>query len=167
MNSNGLTFRNRPRMSSWLVIALVITAADQLTKVLIVSYLQKDTVISVASWLNLVRVYNKGAAFSFLASAGGWQRYFFIVFSIVAILGILYFLRRHSGQRLFCLSLSFILGGAAGNLIDRIIYGYVIDFLDFHFMGWHWPAFNIADSAITIGAVLLILDEFRRIKRSR
>jgi signal peptidase II len=154
-------------MMPWLVIAATVLASDQLTKWFIKGVLQTKKLITVTSYFNLVLVYNKGAAFSFLASAGGWQRYFFIAFSIVVILGILYFLRRNASQRLFCFSLSLILGGAIGNLIDRVIYGQVIDFLDFHIRGWHWPAFNVADAAITVGAILLVLDEFRRVKRNR
>ena len=154
-------------MSAWLVLAVLTCVIDQLTKVLISAYLPQGKIVTITSNFNLIHVYNKGAAFGFLAAAGGWQRYFFIVFSIVAILGILYYLRKYAGQRLFCLSLALILGGACGNLFDRVVYGHVFDFLDFHLMGWHWPAFNIADSAITVGAVLLVVDEFRRIRRSR
>ena len=154
-------------MSSWLLVAAAIVVLDQLTKILVGIYLQTEKFVSITSWLNLVLVYNTGAAFSFLASAGGWQRYFFIVSSIVIIAGILFFLRRNAGQRLFSLALSLILGGAAGNLIDRLLYGQVTDFIDFHIWGWHWPAFNVADSAITIGAILLVIDEIRRNRRSR
>ncbi len=110
-------------------------------------------------------VYNRGAAFSFLADQPGWQRYFFAGVSLLASLLIIWMLKRHSGQRLFCLAMTLILGGALGNLIDRIAYGHVIDFLDFHLGGFHWPAFNVADSAITIGAVLFVLDELRRVNR--
>ena len=154
-------------MLSWLMIATAIVICDQLTKFWIGKQLQMGQSISLTSFLNLVLAYNKGAAFSFLASASGWQRYFFTGISIVAILFILYFLRRNAGQKLFCWSFSLILGGAAGNLIDRLIYGHVIDFIDFHIGTWHWPAFNVADSAITIGAILFVLDELRRVNRSR
>ena len=111
-------------------------------------------------------VYNKGAAFSFLASQAGWQRYFFTVISIAAIIFIIYLLKRHAQQKLFCLSLALILGGAIGNLIDRSLYGHVIDFLDMHAFGWHWPTFNIADCGITIGAVLFIMDELKRVRKN-
>ena len=119
----------------------------------------------VTSFFNLVMVYNKGAAFSFLADQQGWQRYLFAGISLAASLLIIWMLKRNPSQRLFCWALALILGGAIGNLIDRLAYGHVIDFLDVYFYGWHWPAFNVADSAITIGAGLFILDEFRRVNR--
>ncbi len=110
--------------------------------------------------------YNRGAAFSFLTHESGWQRYLFTAIAVAAVIFILYLLRRHSGQRLFCWALALIMGGAIGNVVDRIAYGHVIDFLDFHFgsLG-HFPAFNLADSAITLGAVLFIFDELRRVNR--
>ena len=114
---------------------------------------------------NLTLWYNPGAAFSFLATESGWQRYFFTAIGVIAALVIVYMLQRHAGQRLFCWALALILGGAVGNVIDRVLYGHVIDFLDVHFSGWHWPAFNIADSAIFIGAGLFILDELRRVNK--
>ena len=111
--------------------------------------------------------YNTGAAFSFLAMAGGWQRWAFTLLGIVAALVICYLLKRHGTQKMFCTALALILGGALGNVIDRLMYGHVVDFLDFHVGGWHWPAFNLADSAITIGAVLLVIDELRRVSGAR
>ncbi len=117
----------------------------------------------VTSFFNLVLVYNKGAAFSFLATETGWQRYFFTAMGIAASLFIVYLLKKHAGQRLFSWALALILGGAIGNVIDRMVYGHVIDFLDVHIGGWHWPAFNVADSAICIGAVLFVYDELRRV----
>ena len=110
-------------------------------------------------------VYNQGAAFSFLANSGGWQRWFFSGLAMVVSLGIIWMLHKNSGQRLFCWALTLILGGAVGNLIDRLLYGHVIDFLDFHIGTLHWPAFNVADSAITVGAALFVLDELRRVNR--
>jgi signal peptidase II len=110
-------------------------------------------------------VYNKGAAFSFLAAESGWQRWFFTALGIGAALFIVHLLKRHAGQRMFCWALALILGGAIGNVIDRIAYGHVIDFLDFYIGNWHWPAFNVADSAICIGAVLFVLDELRRVRK--
>ena len=104
--------------------------------------------------------HNTGAAFSFLAAHDGWQRYFFILIAIVAVAFCLLYMKRHLEERLLCLSLSMIMGGALGNVIDRIIYGYVVDFLDFHYMYWHWPAFNFADIAIVLGAGLMILESF-------
>jgi len=151
----------------WLLIAAVVVIADQLTKLWMVKLLQGVPVIRLTSFLNLVLAYNKGAAFSFLASASGWQRYFFTGVSIIAIIFILYFMHKNAGQKLFCWAFALILGGAIGNLIDRVLYGQVTDFIDFYIGTWHWPAFNIADSAITIGAVLFILDELRRVNRSK
>ena len=110
-------------------------------------------------------VYNQGAAFSFLADSGGWQRWFFSALALGVSVMIVWMLNRNSTERLFCWSLSLILGGAVGNLIDRLLYGHVIDFLDVHVGGWHWPAFNVADSAITVGAALFVLDELRRVNR--
>ena len=117
--------------------------------------------------VNLVRVHNPGAAFSFLADAGGWQRWFFTGLGIVAACVMVYLLKMHTGQTLFCLALSLLLGGAVGNVIDRLLYSHVIDFLDFYYGTWHFPAFNVADSAISVGAVLLILDELLRVRRAR
>ena len=151
----------------WLGLALLILIADQFTKVLILGYYKLGDATYVTSFFNVVRVHNAGAAFSFLANAGGWQRWFFTGIGIVAIVFIIWMLRSHPGQKLFSFALACILGGAIGNVIDRTFYGYVVDFLDFHYAGWHFPAFNVADSGITIGAVCLILDEILRVKRSR
>lgn len=167
MVSGNNLFKSPPRLLPWLAVAAVIVLADQLTKLWIVNWLQTGQAVRLCAFFNLVLAYNKGAAFSFLASASGWQRYFFTAISFLAVIFILYFMRRHAGQRLFCCALSLILGGAVGNLIDRALYGQVTDFLDFHIGAWHWPAFNIADSAITIGAILLVLDELRRVNRNR
>lgn len=154
-------------MLPWLIIAAVIIICDQLTKLWIVKLFQGGQFINLTSFLNIVLAYNKGAAFSFLASASGWQRYFFTGISIIAVLFILYFMRKNAGQKLFCSAFSLILGGAIGNLIDRVLYGQVTDFIDFHIGTWHWPAFNVADSAITIGAILFVIDELRRVNRSK
>lgn len=149
----------------WMGIAVIVLLLDQLTKITVTRLFSYGESLPVTSFFNLVLVYNKGAAFSFLATQGGWQRWFFTVLGIGAALFIIYLLKRHAGQRMFCWALALILGGAIGNVIDRIAYGHVIDFLDFHFAGWHWPAFNVADSAICIGAVLFVLDELRRVKK--
>jgi len=154
-------------MLPWLGLALIILIADQFTKVLILGAYQLGDSTVVTSFFNIVRVHNTGAAFSFLASAGGWQRWFFTALGVSAALFILWMLKAHSGQRLFSFALACILGGAVGNVIDRVLYGYVVDFLDFHWRGMHFPAFNIADSAITIGAMALILDELLRVRRGR
>ncbi len=149
----------------WLVIALVVILLDQASKITMSQYLLYGQSEAITSYFNLVMVYNKGAAFSFLSDQPGWQRYFFTAVSVLASLFILWMLKRNPTQRLFCWALALILGGAIGNLIDRIAYGHVIDFLDLHVGGWHWPAFNVADSAITLGAILFVLDEFRRVNR--
>ena len=149
----------------WLGIALVVVLLDQFTKIAMSERLLYGQSELVTTYFNLVMVYNKGAAFSFLSDQPGWQRYFFTGVSVIASVFILWMLKRNPDQRLFCWALALILGGAIGNLIDRVAYGHVIDFLDFHVHGWHWPAFNVADSAITVGAILFVLDEFRRVNR--
>ena len=151
----------------WLGIAVLIVVLDQFTKVLVLGSFQYGDSLPITSFFNLVRVHNLGAAFSFLAGAGGWQRWFFTGLGIVAALVMVWLLRSHAGQRLFSSAISFILGGAVGNVIDRLLHGYVVDFLDFHWAGWHFPAFNVADCAITVGAGLLILDELLRVRRGR
>ncbi len=147
-------------MARWLALAALIVVADQVTKYAAVKYLAAGS-IEVTSFFNLVLAYNSGAAFSFLADAAGWQRGLFIGIALVAVAWIVYLLRKHPHQRLFALALSLVLAGAVGNVIDRILIGAVVDFLDFHAFGKHWPAFNVADSAITCGAVLLVWDALR------
>ena len=154
------------RLLQWLGLAFILLLADQFTKLLIVGTYELGDSTRISSFFNIVRVHNSGAAFSFLAGASGWQRWFFTVIGLVAAAVILWMLRAHAGQKLFAFALACILGGAIGNVIDRMMYGYVVDFLDFHWRGWHFPAFNIADSAISIGAACLILDELRRVRRS-
>jgi signal peptidase II len=161
-------------MLPWLGLAMIIFLADQFTKVLILGNYQLGDSTYVTSFFNVVRVHNHGAAFSFLAGAGGWQRWFFTAIGIFAAIVIIWMLRAHSTQKLFCFAMACILGGAIGNVVDRLIHGYVVDFLDFHwgvlaplFHGGHFPAFNIADSAITVGAIAMILDELLRVRRSR
>lgn len=158
------TFSSGPAsMWPWLGIALIIVLIDQITKVTITRLFTFGESLPVTSFFNLVLTYNPGAAFSFLAGAGGWQRWFFTAVAVIAVITILYLLKRHAGQKMFCWALALILGGAIGNLIDRVLYGHVIDFLDFHLKGWHWPAFNVADMAIVGGAALFVLDELRRV----
>src|SRR5450759_258652 len=154
-------------MLQWLGLATVILIADQFTKFLIIGLYQLGDSTLVTSFFNLVRAHNTGAAFSFLNSASGWQRWLFTVIGILAAALILWMLKSHAGQKLFAFALACILGGALGNVIDRVLYGYVVDFLDFHWHGWHFPAFNVADSAITVGAACLILDELLRVQRGR
>ena len=142
----------------WFALAAAVVVADQLTKWAVLENFAYGERLQITGFLNLVLVYNKGAAFSMFADASGWQTPLLIVFALVAagIVGTLIVKNPH--KRLLCLGLALILAGAIGNLIDRLRFGHVVDFLDFHAMGWHWPAFNVADSAITIGAVLLILE---------
>ncbi|MDB5869064.1 MAG: signal peptidase Aspartic peptidase family [Polaromonas sp.] len=154
-------------MLPWLGLALILLMADQFTKVLILGYYRLGDATYITSFFNVVRVHNTGAAFSFLASASGWQRWFFTGIGVLAAVFIIWMLKSHPGQKLFSLAMACILGGAIGNVIDRALHGYVVDFLDFHYGTWHFPAFNIADSAITIGAICLILDEIQRVRRSR
>ncbi len=144
----------------WLVIAFVVIVLDQLSKAAITSHFVFGESMAVTPFFNLVLAHNTGAAFSFLHDAGGMQRWLFSIIAVIASVWIVWLLRRHQSQTLFSFALAFILGGALGNLIDRIAYGYVVDFLDFYWGPYHFAAFNIADSAITCGAVLLILDGF-------
>ena len=154
-------------LPGWLALALLVVVLDQLTKVLILGSFAWGDSVPITSFFNLVRVHNSGAAFSFLAGASGWQRWFFIAIGVAASAFIIWMLHRHAGQRLFCFAITMIMGGALGNVIDRAVHGYVVDMLDFHAGGWHFPAFNLADSAITLGAACLILDEVLRVRRGR
>lgn len=161
-------------MLVWLGLAFAILLIDQATKWWIVSFYRPGESTTVTSFFNIVRVHNTGAAFSFLATAGGWQRWFFTAVGVAATVFILWMLRSHHNQKLFAFSLACIMGGAVGNVIDRLVHGYVVDMLDFHwrwlapvFRGGHFPSFNLADVAITIGAIGLILDEILRVRRSR
>ena len=157
--------RNTTSYWLWLGLAVVVLLVDQFTKVLIVSSYQLGEGFPVTGFFNIVRVHNQGAAFSFLASAGGWQRWFFTALGLVAASVMVWMLKKHPGQKLFGFAIACILGGAIGNVLDRVLYGYVIDFLDFYHAGIHFPAFNVADSGITLGAACLILDEVLRVRR--
>ncbi|MFV0680931.1 signal peptidase II [Ottowia sp.] len=159
-------------MALWLALAALVVVLDQLTKWSILARYQLGDSTTITHFFNIVRAHNTGAAFSFLASAGGWQRWFFTVLGLAASAFIVWLLHAHAGQKLFAFALSMILGGAIGNVIDRSVHGYVVDFLDFHwsflsplFYRGHFPAFNLADSAITLGAICLIVDELRRVRR--
>ena len=154
-------------MLPWLGLALIVLIADQFTKVLILGAYRLGDSTTITSFFNIVRAHNTGAAFSFLAGASGWQRWFFTAIGVAATVFIVWMLRSHPGQKLFSFALACILGGAVGNVVDRLIHGYVVDFLQFHWAGWYFPAFNVADSAITIGAVCLILDELLRVRRAK
>ncbi len=164
-SKNRFSSNSNTSLLPWLGIAFVVLLLDQLSKITITQLFTYGEAKLVTDYFNLVLVYNKGAAFSFLASEGGWQRYFFIGIGSAAALFIVYLLKKHAGQNLFCWALSLVLGGAIGNVLDRALYGHVIDFLDFHIAGAHWPAFNVADSAICVGAVLFVLDELRRVNK--
>jgi signal peptidase II len=161
-----------PRLSVWLALALAVIVLDQLTKVAVLDHFRLGDSRTITPYFNLVRAHNPGAAFSFLADASGWQRWFFVGLGGAAAVFIVWLLRRHGGERLFAFALSMILGGALGNVVDRLLHGYVVDFLQFHwrfleplFPGGYFPSFNVADSAITLGAACLILDELRRVRR--
>ena len=151
----------------WIAIALLVIIADQLTKLVTVNKIAELSSHPITSFLNWVLVYNPGAAFSFLANGSGWQRWFFIGVGSVAVLVMLWLLIRHASQAIFCFSISLILGGAIGNLIDRFTHGAVVDFIDVYYQQYHWPAFNVADSAITLGTALLIIDELIRVIKQR
>ncbi len=160
-------------MALWLGLAALVLLADQLSKTLVVSQFAPGDSVTVNAVFNLVRVHNSGAAFSFLAGASGWQRWFFVGLGAAASVFIVWMLRRHAGQRLFAFAISLILGGAVGNVVDRLLHGHVVDFIQFHwsglaplFPGGYFPAFNIADSAISLGAACLVVDELLRVRRS-
>jgi len=148
-------------LNRWLLVSLVVIVLDQLSKAAIREHFVYGETVGVMPFFNLVLAHNTGAAFSFLSEAGGLQRWLFTAIAIIASVWIVWLLRKHRAQKLFCFALAFILGGALGNLIDRVVYGYVVDFLDFHSGPYHFAAFNLADSAITCGAALLIWDSFK------
>lgn len=149
-------------MLKWLNLSAVVIIFDQLSKWLMSSWLDLYETVAVVPYFNLTLAHNYGAAFSFLASAGGWQRWFFTILAIVVSIVLTVWMKRlKANAKLEAISLALILGGAIGNVIDRVAHGYVIDFLDVYVGSYHWPAFNIADSAICVGAVLLIFDSFR------
>lgn len=171
-SSSSRGSRKGPGLAVWLGLALVVILLDQFTKVLIVGNFELGESRMVTGFFNVVRVHNTGAAFSFLAGAAGWQRWFFIGLGSVASAVIVWMLDKHAGQTLFCFAVALILGGAVGNVIDRLLHSYVVDFLQFHwawlapmFPGGYFPSFNLADSAITAGAIGLIIDELRRVRR--
>ena len=147
-------------LSRWLGLAVLVVVLDQITKIWISNNFVYGESLAVLSFFNLVLAHNAGAAFSFLSNAGGWQRWFFTAIAVIAAVWITWLLRKFQYDKFFCFALALILGGALGNLIDRIAYGYVVDFLDFYWDTYHFPAFNLADSAITCGAVLLLMQSF-------
>ncbi len=150
----------------WLGLALLVLLADQASKAWILASVGHMERQIMTPFFNLVLVFNPGASFSFLADAGGWQKWFFIALALGISVWLLKLLRRHAQERLLPTALSMILGGAIGNVVDRLRYDAVVDFLDFHLAGYHWPAFNVADSAITVGVVLMLWHQFRFGKES-
>lgn len=149
------------RMSGWLALAAVVAVADQFTKWVMLQTLEYGSMLEVTSFFKLVLVYNPGAAFSFLADQSGWQRWFFIVLAVVICGWLLTLLRRHQDEFALPLSFALIIGGAIGNVVDRVVYGAVVDFLYFHVGQYGWPAFNLADSAISVGVVIMLWSQFR------
>ena len=153
-------------MYKWFGISAIIVVLDLYTKHLIQNAFVYGEQLTITSFFDLVRYHNEGAAFSFLADAGGWQKWFFSSISIVAVVVIIYLITKHQNQKLFCIGLALVLGGAIGNLYDRLTLGYVVDFLSFHVNGLFWPAFNVADSAICVGVFFLLLDSFKTKSKS-
>ena len=145
----------------WLSISAIVIALDLYTKHLILGAFSYGEQLEITSFFDLVRYHNEGAAFGFLNDAGGWQKWFFTAISVIAVIVITYLIKKHSEQKLFCFGLALVLGGAIGNLYDRITLGYVVDFLNFHINNHYWPAFNVADSAICVGVGLLLWDSFK------
>lgn len=150
------------RFWAWIALSAVVIVLDQLTKQVVTSHLGFGASVPVTPFFDLVLVYNTGAAFSFLSSASGWQRWFFVMLALVISAWLVALLRRHAAERLLSLSFALVLGGALGNVIDRLLHGAVIDFLYFHVGKYYWPAFNVADSAITVGVALLVWDQIRQ-----
>jgi signal peptidase II len=146
----------------WLGISAIVVALDLYTKHLIEGAFQFGELLKITSFFDLVRYHNQGAAFGFLNDAGGWQKWFFTAIAVVAAIVITYLIKKNSTQKLFCLGLALVLGGALGNLYDRITLGYVVDFLNFHWNEYAFPAFNVADSAISVGVAILLLDSFKK-----
>ena len=149
-------------MRKWLALSALVIAIDVYTKHLIQQAFQYGEHLTINAFFDLVRYHNEGAAFSFLAAQGGWQRLFFSGVALIASVVIVYLLHKNREHKLFCLALAMILGGALGNLYDRLTLGYVVDFLFFHYQAYYWPAFNVADSAITGGVALLLWDNFKQ-----
>jgi signal peptidase II len=158
----------------WLGLAVLVILADQISKTLIVGAMQLGDSHTVTGYFNIVRAHNKGAAFSMFQDGSGWQRWFFVGLGLLASSFIVWMIRSHPTQKLFCFAVTMIMGGALGNVIDRLLHGYVVDFLQFHFgvlallfQGGYFPAFNLADSAITLGACCLVLDELWRVRQAQ
>lgn len=149
-----------PRAAPWFAVAAAVVIFDRLTKIWVLEAFRPGEALTVTGFFNLVLVFNKGAAFSFLAGAPGWQTPLFATIAVIAALVVSFLMLRNPDKKMFCVGLALILGGALGNLWDRLAWGHVVDFLDLHAAGWHWPAFNLADSGITLGAGILIVESF-------
>ncbi|MDR1275313.1 MAG: signal peptidase II [Candidatus Accumulibacter sp.] len=159
-NSRAASRAAKNRFVVWLCVACAVVLVDQTSKWVALKFLRVGDVIYVAPFFDWVLAFNTGAAFSFLAGAGGWQRWFFIVLSLVASVWIVFLLKHHAPETRFAFALSMVLGGAIGNVVDRVSIGAVVDFIQWHAGGYYWPAFNAADSAITLGALVLVWDQF-------
>lgn len=157
---------NKP-FQLWLGLSIVVIILDQISKLIVLKTIPLHGSVRLNDFFNWVLVFNPGAAFSFLADGAAWQKWFFISIGLIATAVMIWLLFRHAKQTMFCFSISMILGGAVGNLIDRFTHGAVVDFIDIYYRHYHWPAFNLADSAITLGTTLLILDELRRVIKQR
>ena len=155
-------------VARWYLIAVVIFVVDQVTKTIAVTQLNYADPVAVMPGFNFTLLYNTGAAFSFLADAGGWQRWFFVILTSIISIGLVVWIKRiASEQKLLSLALALVLGGALGNLYDRVLLGYVVDFVQWYYERWYWPAFNIADAAICVGGVLLLVDAYRDHQRAK
>jgi signal peptidase II len=154
-----------PRPEIWYGLAALVIGLDQVTKLWVLAHFHYGEVLPVTEFFNLVLVFNRGAAFSFLANADGWQKWFFVILALGISTWLVLMIRRHRRERLMPAALSLILGGALGNVIDRLRFDAVVDFLDFHLAGWHWPAFNVADSAISVGVALLLWQQLTQKER--
>jgi len=159
--------RPTPSWRRWLLLSAAIMAADLATKAWVSAEFTAGDLHVITPFLNLVLWHNAGAAFSFLAGAGGWQRWFFIGLTIAVCAALLFMLRRNATNRLLCTALALVLGGAGGNLWDRVTLGHVVDFVQLHAAGYYWPAFNVADSAITVGVALIVWDGIREARAAR
>ena len=148
-------------LGRWLALAALVLVLDKISKTWVLANFRLMDRQIVTSFFNLVLVFNAGASFSFLADAGGWQKWFFVVLALGISLWLLSLLKKHAHERLMPAALSLILGGAIGNVVDRLRFDAVVDFLDFHLAGYHWPAFNVADSAIFVGVALMLWHQFR------
>ena len=162
----GSVALHAPHWMRWLWLSAAVIALDQLTKYWVLAAFRPGEELPLTSFFSLVLAFNSGAAFSFLAGAAGWQRWFFMAIALIACAFMLWLLKR-GGTKIFCTAIALIIGGALGNLYDRIVIGRVVDFLLFHYHDWHYPAFNVADSAITVGAAALILESFRQRRDQR